>query len=126
MGVGIDDEMHISLRVEGVLHVAVFRNKGTLTGICRMDARMMGDAPMNNFSMIIFEFSRFHSTEYEHGAQFVADLDRFFGQLPTGWPYGMELRNKHWLKSEYFACLARHGNSLHPFCAESNAECLSS
>ena len=32
-----------------------------------------------------------------------------FRQLPTGWPYGMELRNKHWLKPEYFACLARHG-----------------
>jgi uncharacterized protein YecE (DUF72 family) len=62
-----------------------------------------------NIGILIFEFSRFHSTDYEHGAQFVADLDRFFGQLPTGWPYGMELRNKHWLKPEYFACLARHG-----------------
>ena len=62
-----------------------------------------------NIGILIFEFSRFHSTDYEHGAQFVADLDRFFGQLPTGWPYGMELRNKQWLKPEYFACLARHG-----------------
>jgi uncharacterized protein YecE (DUF72 family) len=62
-----------------------------------------------NIGILIFEFSRFHSTDYEHGAQFVADLDRFFGQLPNGWPYGMELRNKHWLKPEYFACLARHG-----------------
>ena len=62
-----------------------------------------------NIGILIFEFSRFHSTDYEHGAQFVADLDRFFGQLPTGWPYGIELRNKHWLKPEYFACLARHG-----------------
>jgi uncharacterized protein YecE (DUF72 family) len=62
-----------------------------------------------NIGILIFEFSRFHSTDYEHGAQFVADLDRFFGQLPTGWPYGIELRNKHWLQPEYFACLARHG-----------------
>jgi hypothetical protein len=36
-------------------------------------------------------------------------LDRFFTGLPAGWPYGMELRNKHWLQPEYFACLARHG-----------------
>ncbi len=59
--------------------------------------------------ILIFEFSRFYPSDYQHGAQFVADLDRFFGQLPTGWPYGMELRNKHWLQPEYFACLARHG-----------------
>jgi uncharacterized protein YecE (DUF72 family) len=58
--------------------------------------------------ILIFEFSRFYPSDYKHGAQFVADLDRFFGQLPTGWPYGMELRNKHWLQPEYFACLARH------------------
>lgn len=23
---------------------------------------------------------------------FIADLDRFLGQLPTGWPYGVEMR----------------------------------
>jgi uncharacterized protein YecE (DUF72 family) len=62
-----------------------------------------------NIGILIFEFSRFHSTDYEHGEEFVADLDRFFGQLPPGWPYGMELRNQYWLKPEYFACLARHG-----------------
>jgi len=61
-----------------------------------------------NIGVLIFEFSRFYPSDYEHGAQFVADLDRFFGGLPTGWPYGMELRNKHWLQPEYFACLARH------------------
>ncbi len=62
-----------------------------------------------NIGLLIFEFSRFFPGDYEHGAQFVADLDRFFGGLPAGWPYGMELRNKHWLQPEYFACLARHG-----------------
>ena len=63
----------------------------------------------SNVGILIFEFSRFHPGDYEHGAQFVADLDRFFGALPAGWPYGMELRNKHWLQPDYFACLARHG-----------------
>jgi uncharacterized protein YecE (DUF72 family) len=66
------------------------------------------EAIRSNIGILIFEFSRFHSTDYQHGAQFVADLDRFFGHLPAGWPYGMEVRNKHWLKPEYFACLARH------------------
>jgi hypothetical protein len=56
----------------------------------------------------MFEFSRFWPTDYEHGRDFVADLDKFLGQLPEGWPYGVEMRNKGWLRPEYFDCLARH------------------
>ncbi|MBN8249209.1 MAG: DUF72 domain-containing protein [Verrucomicrobia bacterium] len=58
--------------------------------------------------VLIFEFSRFHSAEYAHGADFVADLERFLGALPRGWPYAVELRNRHWLTPEYFDCLRRH------------------
>ncbi len=58
--------------------------------------------------LLMFEFSRFWPTDYEHGRDFVADLDRFLGQLPKGWPYGVEMRNRNWLKPEYFECLARH------------------
>ena len=43
------------------------------------------------------------------GVDFVADLNRFFGDFPPGWPYGIEIRNKQWLAPEYFECLARHG-----------------
>jgi uncharacterized protein YecE (DUF72 family) len=39
----------------------------------------------------------------------VTDLDKFFDNLPKGWPYAVEMRNKNWLAPEYFACLARHG-----------------
>src|ERR1035437_3285621 len=46
--------------------------------------------------------------DYEHGRDFIADLDKFLGQLPMGWPYGVEMRNRGWLKPEYFECLARH------------------
>jgi len=67
------------------------------------------EAIRTKVGICIFEFSRFHSLEYEKGADFVADLDRFFGGLPKGWPYGIEMRNKYWLNSEYFACLSRHG-----------------
>ena len=62
-----------------------------------------------NVGILIFEFTRFYPADYQHGAQFISDLDQFFGRLPAGWPYGMELRNKSWLQPEYFACLARHG-----------------
>jgi len=67
-----------------------------------------------NVGILIFEFSRFYSTDYEHGRDFVAALDGFLGKLPKGWPYGLEMRNKHWLRPEYLDCLARH-NITHVF-----------
>ena len=59
--------------------------------------------------LLMFEFSRFWPTDYEHGRDFVADLDRFLGQLPKGWPYAVEMRNRNWLRPDYFGCLVRHG-----------------
>jgi uncharacterized protein YecE (DUF72 family) len=59
--------------------------------------------------MFIFEFSKFYPTDYQLGRDFVADLDRFLGSIPKGWRYGVEIRNKHFLKPDYFAVLARHG-----------------
>lgn len=62
-----------------------------------------------NIGVLMFEFSRFYPSDYEHGRDFVADIDRFLGNLPKGWPYAIEMRNRQWLVPEYFACLARHG-----------------
>ncbi|HWY32811.1 MAG TPA: DUF72 domain-containing protein [Candidatus Acidoferrum sp.] len=59
--------------------------------------------------LLMFEFSRFYSSDYEHGREFLADLDRFLDALPKGLPYGVEMRNREWLRPEYFTCLARHG-----------------
>lgn len=58
--------------------------------------------------LLMFEFSRFWPTDYEHGRDFIADLDKLLGQLPKGWPYAVEMRNRNWLKPQYFECLARH------------------
>jgi uncharacterized protein YecE (DUF72 family) len=63
----------------------------------------------DKMGVLMFEFSRFYPTDYEHGRDFVADLNAFLGKLPKGWPYAIEMRNKFWLRDEYFACLARHG-----------------
>jgi uncharacterized protein YecE (DUF72 family) len=62
-----------------------------------------------NIGVLMFEFSRFWPSDYEHGRDFLADLDQFLGALPKGWPYAIEMRNRQWLVPEYFACLARHG-----------------
>jgi uncharacterized protein YecE (DUF72 family) len=59
--------------------------------------------------ILMFEFSRFYPSDFAHGRNFVATLDPFLAKLPKGWSYGIEMRNKYWLKPEYFECLARHG-----------------
>ena len=66
------------------------------------------EAVRANVGLLMFEFSRFWPTDYEHGRDFLTDLDKFLGQLPKGWPYGIELRNRNWLQPDYFECLARH------------------
>jgi len=67
------------------------------------------EAIRDKVGLLIFEFSRFGPDEFERGAQFVEALEVFLGKLPRGWPYGVELRNRAWLRPEYFAVLARHG-----------------
>lgn len=62
-----------------------------------------------NVGLFIFEFSKFYLSDYPHGRDFVADLDKFLAAVPKGWPYGVELRNKHFLQPEYFDTLKRHG-----------------
>ncbi len=66
------------------------------------------EAVRPSIGLLMFEFSRFWPTDYEHGRDFIADLDKFLGQLPAGWPYGVEMRNRNWIRPEYFECLARH------------------
>jgi len=58
--------------------------------------------------LLIFEFSRFWPADYAQGRDFIAHLQHFLSQLPTGWPYGIEIRNRNWLVPDYFACLAQH------------------
>ncbi len=80
------------------LNAALFAD--AFLGPCELVRQQVG--------LLMFEFSRFRPTDYAHGREFVADLDRFLGQLPVGWPYAIELRNRGWLQPGYFQCLARH------------------
>lgn len=59
--------------------------------------------------MFIFEFSHFHPRDFGRGREFVDALDHFLGQLPPGWQYGVEIRNKSLLHPDYFAMLRQHG-----------------
>jgi len=65
--------------------------------------------PFRKFiGLLIFEFSKFYPSDYQHGRDFLADLGAFLGQLPTRWPYAVEIRNKNFLHADYFATLNQH------------------
>jgi uncharacterized protein YecE (DUF72 family) len=64
--------------------------------------------------MLMFEFSRFYPSDFERGREFVQVLDEFLSRLPPGWNYGVEIRNKQFLRPEYFGMLGRH-NVAHVF-----------
>jgi uncharacterized protein YecE (DUF72 family) len=96
-------------------NLARFGNRAGQPNEHFLNAKLFADAFLRpcephrkNIGLLMFEFSRFYQSDYGHGREFVADLDKFLGQLPKGWPYAVEMRNKHWLQPDYFACLAGH------------------
>jgi len=66
------------------------------------------EAIRSKVGLLMFEFSRFGADEFERAEDFIEALDNFLGRLPRGWPLGVELRNRRWLRPDYFAVLARH------------------
>jgi uncharacterized protein YecE (DUF72 family) len=59
--------------------------------------------------VLIFEFSRFNSSDFARGRDFVGALGDFLERLPKGWRYGVEVRNRNFLEKDYFAMLRQHG-----------------
>jgi uncharacterized protein YecE (DUF72 family) len=62
-----------------------------------------------NVGLLLFEFSRFSPADFTRGRDFLEALDLFLAKLPTDWRYGVEIRNRSFLRPEYFSILARHG-----------------
>lgn len=58
---------------------------------------------------LVFEFQAITTREGRSPAQFFDALDHFFGALPKGVPYGVEIRNPEYLSPPYFAVLREHG-----------------
>ncbi len=57
----------------------------------------------------VFEFQTIARSTKLSAANFALRLDDFFGKLPGGVPYAVELRNEEFLAPEYFAVLRTHG-----------------
>ena len=58
---------------------------------------------------LVFEFQAIGKREGCSPDQFIQALDRFFGALPAGAPYAVEVRNPEFLSPGYFAVLREHG-----------------
>jgi uncharacterized protein YecE (DUF72 family) len=58
---------------------------------------------------LIFEFAEFRQPDFRGPDEFLQMLDRFLGQLPTGWQYAAELRTKEYLTSGYLEILRSRG-----------------
>jgi uncharacterized protein YecE (DUF72 family) len=58
---------------------------------------------------LIFEFQSIAKKTGMKPADFAQALDRFFGALPVGPRYAVEIRNEDFLSEEYFAVLRTHG-----------------
>lgn len=59
--------------------------------------------------VLIFEFSKFHPRDFERGRDFLEVLEPFLKALPSGFQYGIEIRNRTFLCAPYFELLKQHG-----------------
>jgi uncharacterized protein YecE (DUF72 family) len=46
---------------------------------------------------VLFQFGYFNRSKFKSGAEFLARLKAFLKQLPKGFQYAVEIRNKNWL-----------------------------
>ena len=53
--------------------------------------------------LLIFEFSRFWPVDYQHGRDFLADLDQFLGRLPNDWPMHHDRESRRHTRPSRFA-----------------------
>jgi hypothetical protein len=56
----------------------------------------------------MFEFGTFAKSTFPTPNDFFTRMDTFLGSLPTGFRYGVEIRNPEYLGPAYFALLASH------------------
>jgi hypothetical protein len=58
---------------------------------------------------LMFEFGTFANSTFPSLDDFLTRLDPFLAALPSGFRYGIEIRNPEYLEPDYFTLLASHG-----------------
>jgi uncharacterized protein YecE (DUF72 family) len=61
---------------------------------------------------MILQFPYFSKQHFSSGEEFFEKLDNFLSDLPVGFKYGVEIRNRAWLKPEFVELLKNHGVTL--------------
>jgi uncharacterized protein YecE (DUF72 family) len=57
---------------------------------------------------LLFQFGYFNKTVFKSGKEFLARLAPFLKELPKGYKFALEIRNKQWLTAEFFDLLREH------------------
>jgi uncharacterized protein YecE (DUF72 family) len=57
---------------------------------------------------LLFQFGCFNDTVFKSGKEFPARLVPFLKELPKGYRFALEIRNKQWLTIEFFDLLREH------------------
>jgi uncharacterized protein YecE (DUF72 family) len=117
----VPDDFRFGFKVTDTITVKKFPNLprfGMKAGEVNADflnAELFADAFLapcelyhDKVGLLMFEFGKFHKTDFAAGREFVETMDTFLGKLPKGWPYGVEIRNSNWLTPEYFSMLSKH------------------
>jgi uncharacterized protein YecE (DUF72 family) len=61
---------------------------------------------------MVFQFPFFNQKVFTSDVQFVSRLKAFFKQLPKGFKFAVEIRNKFWLKPKLIELLREHNVAL--------------
>jgi uncharacterized protein YecE (DUF72 family) len=61
---------------------------------------------------VLFQFGYFNKSKFKSGAEFVARLKAFLKQVPKGFQYAVEIRNKYWLDARFAETLRERGVAL--------------
>ncbi len=61
---------------------------------------------------LILQFPYFAKKVFDSRESFLEKLDRFLSDLPDGYQYGVEIRNKAWLKPDFISILKKHHAAL--------------
>ncbi len=61
---------------------------------------------------LVLQFPYFAKAVFASSTEFMERLDRFLDDLPAGFRYGVEIRNRNWLNQSFVDLLKRHNAAL--------------
>lgn len=70
------------------------------------------DALEEKLGPVLFQFGYFNKSKFKSGAEFLARLKAFLEQLPEGYQFAVEIRNKNWLDARFAGTLRERGVAL--------------